>query len=395
MRFEVVKVKLSASGAKKILKNINELFKSDIDHSLKGITPGQWCTFELPKKNLEFFGYINPHVESNRPMAYLVNAQSKDPWNYIETQLEKAVSKRSSIYGLGLNSRLVYGQGDGLPGLIVDSYSNSIFIQVNTAGMDIFRKQIQNFFQKLSPEKEVIFLDNENYRRGEGLPQFENPESDIKFIQIEENELKYEIGFEKKQKIGYYYDHRLNRQKAGKLLKFIQKNEAEGLDLFCYIGSWGMNLLHAGLKHVDFVDQGDFAAEIERNLGLNNFTGKGDYFRSNVFDFLKQNSKRYDVICSDPPAFCKSKKEKQRAIDGYVKLHRLCLEKLKPGGILLACSCTHYVDHEEFQNSVMQAAKLSKRVIQLIDVGMQGLDHPIESLYQKESYLKYYAYYVE
>ena len=228
------------------------------------------------------------------------------------------------------------------------------------------------------------------------LPVFESSANEPDMIQIKENNLLYEVSKKNKQKIGYYYDHRENRYRATKLISYLKRKEIKGLDLFCYIGSWGMNLLSSGVSHVDFVDQGNFAIELDRNLVLNKFEGKGDFHRASVFEYLKQNkASRYDIICSDPPAFCKSKKDKRKAIDGYHKLHKLCLDLLNPNSIFLACSCTHYVDHSEFQQTVIQAAKQSKRKIQLLDIGIQGYDHPIESTDDKESYLKYYAYYVE
>lgn len=392
----VVKVKLSQNGAKKILKRNYELYKNDFDQSLKSLTPGQWCAFEIEQKQKVFFGYINPHVQDNRPLAYIVTESIiEDPWSFIEKKLDVSLARRSNVFGYGDNARLVYGKQDSLPGLIVDGYRNCVFIQINTAGIDQFRENIQKYFERNFPAKEILFLDNESYRKGEGLPFYELENLKIDSIDVVENELNYSVRINKKQKIGYYYDHRINRVKAQQSLKFLQRKHLTALDLFCYIGSWGMNLLKSDVEHVTFVDQGDFEYEIQKNLKLNGFSEQGIFERSDVFGYLKQKKAKFDVICSDPPAFCKSKKEKQRAIDGYTKLHRLCLEHLEANGLLFACSCTHYVNHEEFQQSVINAARIANRKIQLIDIGMQGYDHPIESEYGQESYLKYYAYYVE
>lgn len=392
-------VSVSPRGTKKLLVNNFELYKNDFEDSLKGLTPGQWCQFQLNKNSKLFWGYINPFVEDNRPCAYIIEEYKEDiedPWTYIESNLNRAINKRMEWEEYQDNSRLVYGAKDKLPGLIVDSYKNSVIIQINTAGIDTFRDKILNFLKNKYPAKECVLLDNPIYRKGEVLPEFESTSHNLNKLEINENNLKFEIDWSKKQKVGYYYDHRINRKKAAEICKNLKRDRLKGLDLFCYVGAWGLNLLNSNIKYVDFVDQGDFQAEIETNLRLNGFSGQGFFHRANVFEYLKENKdERFDVICSDPPAFCKSAKEKRRAIDGYIKLHRYCLGMLNKKSIFIACSCTHYVNHQEFQQTVEQAAKQVDRKIQLIDVGMQGWDHPITNLENKESYLKYYAYYVE
>ena len=390
---------MGPSGTKKILTKIFELYKRDFDDSLRGIVPGQWSLFILNKSSKKYWGYINPHVDENRPCAYLieeVEREYENPWDFLENKLEASLNKRNRFSDYKDNSRLVYGHIDDLPGLIADSYVNCIIIQINTAGMDSFRQNISSWFEEKFPNKQVILLDNEKYRKGESLPSFEITQNLPSEINILENNLRYSISMSKKQKVGYYYDHRINRRKAAEVTNLIARKDLKALDLFCYIGSWGMNLLCSNVESVEFVDQGDFEDEIKSNLKLNDFENRGNFVRKNVFNYLKENKeKAFDVICSDPPAFCKSKKEKRRAIDGYTKLHRGCLSLLNKDSIFIACSCTHYVSHEEFQTSVAQAANSLGRKIQLIDIGMQGYDHPIKSTYTKESYLKYYAYYVE
>lgn len=394
--------KLSSTGAKKILKGDRELYKADFEDSIKSATPGLWCIAQNEKKKFNYQIYINPLVENNRPCAYLLEDQRfvKDcPWEeYLKVKIDEAIEKRE-IFGYGSNARLIYGENDKLPGLIVDSYTNTVIIQINTAGIDLFREKIKSYFEQKFSDKVIVFLDNPKYRLGEGLPIYDINNIDENFVlKIEENELKYELDFNRAQKIGYYYDHRENRQKARELvLRFYKtRKDLVAADLFCYIGSWGLNLLRSHkISHVDFVDQGNLDKAVNDGLKLNGFEKQGTFKRESVFDFLKMSEKNYDIICSDPPAFCKSKKEKQRAIDGYLKLHKLCLKKINKGGLFLASSCTHYVNHEEFQKTVIDAAKQTGRNIQLVDVGVQGFDHPIKSINQKSSYLKYYGYIVE
>lgn len=387
---------LSQQGIKKINQDVYELFYQDLETSINATTPGEWCYFEDSRKKRFYIGFVNSFVENNRPCAYLIELVSTceqiDEEKYLTKLIEKAKTKRERYLGSKKNVRLIYGQADMLPGLIVDAYENATILQVNTAGIDKHREFLKKYFiEQKFPS--VVFLDNEAYRKGEGLPLFE-AESLSDNLKLVENDIHFEIRTSVMQKIGFYFDHRRNREKAKELVALLPAN-ARGLDLFSYVGAWGLNLLKAGVAEIDFVDQGNFDQEIEKNLELNNFSGRGNFLKDDVFKFLKKEKSSYNIICSDPPAFCKSKKEALRAREGYTKLHALCLQRLVPGGILIACSCTHYVGHDEFQASVIEAAKRQNKKIQLIDIGVQGLDHPIKGTNTKSSYLKYYAYYVE
>jgi 23S rRNA (cytosine1962-C5)-methyltransferase len=282
----LIKIILGPRAIKKINQNTYELFLSDFEQSLKQFTPGQWCCFFDERKKTTYFGYVNPHVENNRPCAYIVKknniAANEDPFEYIKLQINRAVSKRESLYEYGTNARLVYGGADYLPGLIIDSYMNCLLVQINTAGMDQFRIQIKDFLKE-SLKKEVIFLDNKAYRAGEFLPEFNEAVLDHD-IEVVENEVNYKIRAAVMQKIGYYYDHRINREKARKLSHRIKTRKLKGLDLFCYVGSWGLNLLNGNVSDVDFVDQGDFETEINENLKLNNKENQGEFFRKDAFN---------------------------------------------------------------------------------------------------------------
>lgn len=390
---------LSPQGAKKVIKGISELYKADFESNIKPLIPGEWACFVNEKKQIFYTGFVNPLVENNRPCAYIIEngKSSLSGIEIIKERIELALERRTVFPDYNDNARLVYGIEDSLPGLVVDSYSNILIIQINTAGMDLYRKEIETIFTDKFPQKQIYLLDNEKYRIGEMLPVFERPEIKEN-IEIKENDLDLSVSNENLQKVGYYYDHRENRRRMRELLKRLNIDKEKGMDLFCYVGSWGLNLLKAGCKSVQFVDQGNFANDIEKNLKQNGFENSGTFEREDVFKYLKNlknKGETFNVICSDPPAFCKSKKEKQRAYEGYVKLHRSCLSLLDKKSLFIACSCTHYVDHSEFQKSVVEAAKLEKRNINLVDIGIQGIDHPIKTTEDKGSYLKYYAYIVE
>ncbi|MBF0208869.1 MAG: class I SAM-dependent methyltransferase [Oligoflexia bacterium] len=189
-------------------------------------------------------------------------------------------------------------------------------------------------------------------------------------------------------------------------------NFKKGLDLFSYVGSWGMHQLRSGVAKVDFVDQGDFSGAIKLNLENNGFsTERGEFFREDVFRFLDRLPKDdfYDVVVADPPAFTKSGKGKDKALAGYAKLYEKIFKIINKEAILAACSCTNYVTLEELDSIIQQAFRKNYNVergnvarnnvrrlskLQLLEIGIEGPDHPVASLGDRTHYLKYLAYFV-
>ena len=392
-------IKLSKDGAIKVNKGINELYPKDIEDSIKSCIPGEWIYLVNDRKKTTYLSFVNPLVANNCPVSQVikkVDSTIENELDYLLKLIEDSIRKRSLFHSYDGSSRLVYGHADYLPGLIVDSYENYIIVQVNTAGIDRFRNEIKKYLEEKF-NKKIILLDNMQYRLREMLPEFEKEKITDDII-IKENYLEFHVSADTVQKVGYYYDHRENRKRASRLIKDFKKEFQSGLDLFSYVGSWGINLLSSNCKNMTFVDQGNFEETTNKNLSLNNFSGRGKFVRANVFDFIKEevkSEKKYDIICSDPPAFCKSKKDERKAYDGYLKLHKNLIKMIEKNGVLLACSCTHYVDFNSFQKNVEEAAFQAGRTIQLIDCGVQGYDHPTTNLNNKNTYLKYFAYLVE
>jgi 23S rRNA (cytosine1962-C5)-methyltransferase len=181
-------------------------------------------------------------------------------------------------------------------------------------------------------------------------------------------------------------------------VKELNVSKKTGLDLFSYVGSWGLHLLKAGVEQVDFVDQGDMDQSLKKNLELNSFLNRGNFIRKDVFKFLDEangTNKSWDIIVSDPPAFTKSEKNKHAAIQGYEKLHQKALKLVNDNGLFVAASCTHYVDINELDKTVQDAAFRNGQKLQLLDVGVQGHDHPMTGFKDKGFYIKYLLYLVQ
>lgn len=390
----------------KVFRGECELSEKDVEEIPKGLSPGEWVHFIDKTGAKKYIGHVNPYSESffkikivkNVPLEWLSKKnESEVAIEIIRERIVQAANKRKMFLNYNDGCRLVYGSNDHLTGLIVDVYKKYIFIQINVAGIDRFRKDVGMIIQEIFPNHVVRFFDNPQYRKQEVLPVYEAEAIDEDLL-IKENNIDYIVSKKTLQKIGYYYDHRENRQKLLTTLLGLNIKKAKGLDLFSYVGSWGLHLLKGGVAHVDFVDQGDMALDIESNLKLNQFAGQGLFFRSDVFKYLDEaytQKKFYDIIVSDPPAFTKSEKNKNTAIGGYEKLHQKAMRLIEDKGIFVAASCTHYVSHEELDKTVQVSAMKNNQTVQLLEIGMQGFDHPVKGFTDKGFYIKYLLYIVE
>ena len=393
---------LMPKSSSKVSRGERELSEKDVTEFPRGLIPGEWICIHDDHSKKYYVGYCNPFSE-NFFKIKIVSVADKEMMkssevdvakNLIEAHIRRAVQIRSEYKNYQNGSRIVHGLNDGLPGLIVDSYQDVLFIQINTAGIDRFRKEIGQWFSELFPKHKVLFFDNAQYRKAEVLPVHEL-NLDIPHLLVNENGLNYQIPSEVVQKIGYYYDHRENRKKAKDLISSINKSFEGGLDLFSYVGSWGLHLLQAGVHHVTFVDQGAMEQVTNSNLELNNFSGRGQFLRADVFKYLDEANvagKKFDVVVSDPPAFTKSEKNKNSAILGYEKLHTKAMKLINDNGVFVVASCTHYVSFEELDKTVQEAAFKNGKIVHLLDLGVQGHDHPFTGFNDKGFYIKYIAY---
>jgi 23S rRNA (cytosine1962-C5)-methyltransferase len=395
----ILKPKISNS----ILRNNIDLYQKDFSSIPKSCFPGEWVLIKEKGSDLSFVGYINPFVVSGplvRVIEHYIGSENEEEakvaHKIILKNLITAINNRKLFKDYKAGMRLVHGSADHLPGLIIDQYQNATLIQINTAGLDRFRKEIKNFLESTFPEKKAYFHDSKKYRENEGLPEF--PEEKFKdTLKVEENEFTYSLPANLMQKIGYYYDHRENRKKLELKIKELGVPLNSGLDLYCYMGSWGLHLLRGGVSHVTFVDQGNFMEQIPNNLEENNLKGRGTFIHSDVFRFLDDAHDRkeiYDVVVGDPPAFSKELKNVSKAQAGYQKLHRKVMKVLAPQALYAAASCTHNISFSDLAKSVYEASLKEGKTLQIIDVGVQGGDHPFFSFESREHYLKYILYIV-
>lgn len=392
-------IELSKSGSLKIQRKEYMLFEADLELMPKSVGFGEWCHFKNSKTSEIFLGYINPYSKENKPKVHIVCPivdLTLSTESLIKDKIKKAFDYRKL---LGLKSgRYFFGEGDELFGLIVDVYDEIVLIQISTAGIDLHRNLILNYYKELFASHQVYILSNEKNREGESLPIYKDEIETSKAIKISDNNISYHLSWSVFQKNGFYFDHRDNRLKMLKIVNEFKIDKSKKcLDLFCYLGAWGFHLLKDGFKSVDFVDQANLKAQIGETQILNKLSNSGEFYQENSFNFLDKkivDDTKYKVICSDPPAFTKTSSKVKEALEGYSRLHQKLMRVLDNDSLLFIGSCTHYVTLEDLDSTVKQAAQKYNRKIKLLEIGIQSKDHPIVGLSSKGNYIKFLAYYV-
>lgn len=291
--------------------------------------------------------------------------------------------------------RLIHGEGDGLPGLIIDIYNNIGVIQCHSIGMYLSAQLIGDALtEALGATIDTIFL-----RAKDTLPKAFASGVEDRFLMgsmrttiISENGVLFNIDVISGQKTGFFLDQRDNRALVG---KFSQGKEI--LNCFCYTGGFSLLALQGGAHNVDSVDISQKAVDLmENNITLNKFTGTHQGICVDVLQFLSnKDPKQYDVVIVDPPAFAKSLHKRHNAVQAYKRLNALALQKVKPGGLLFTFSCSQVVGTQLFYDTIVAAGLESGKQIRVMQSLSQGADHPINLYHPEGHYLKGIMLYVE
>lgn len=291
--------------------------------------------------------------------------------------------------------RLVHGEGDNLPGLVIDCYGKTAVMQAHSVGMHIHRNTIARILTEVMGDR----VENVFYKSETTLPYKAELGQENGFIYggsndniATENGLKFYVDWLKGQKTGFFVDQRDNRS----LLEHYAKNRSV-LNMFCYTGGFSFYAMRGGAKLVHSVDSSAKAVELtEANVSLN-FPDDDRHkaFCEDAFKFMDKTKDAYDLIILDPPAFAKHRTALRNALKGYTRLNVKALERIKPGGILFTFSCSQVVTKEHFRNAVFTAAAISKRKVRIIHQLHQPADHPINIYHPEGEYLKGLVLYVE
>ncbi len=333
-------------------------------------------------------GYINPQSQIMVRLLTRNKNETIDEYFFLN-KIQQAWHYRQKI-GYTENCRLVFGEADFLPALIIDKLNDYFVIQTLSYGIEVWKAAIVSALEKIFHPKGIYERNDVPVRELEGLKQikgFLSSPFDTNII-IEENGLKFYVDVEKGQKTGYFLDQQDNRR----AIKHIVK-DASVLGAFTYTGTFEIHAAKYGAKSVLGLDISESAIEqATKNAALNGLGDICTFKAMNAFDTLKQWSKdgrQYDVVMLDPPAFTKSRENIQKAITGYKEINLRGMKLVKPGGFLVTSSCTNLVGPDAFLETINMAAKDAKRRLRQVTFKAQSSDHPIIWGIENTNYLKF------
>ncbi|MGZ5050697.1 MAG: class I SAM-dependent rRNA methyltransferase [Methylobacter sp.] len=308
--------------------------------------------------------------------------------NFFKERLATALALREKLFDKPYY-RLVFGESDGLPGLVIDRFGPVLSVQISTVGIEQRKDALFTALHELLSPEAIILKNDNSQRQQEGL----GLESELAYgampepLIIEENGARFKIDIIEGQKTGWFYDHRYSRAQLAGLAK-----KQRVLDLFCYTGAWSIPAAIAGATEVTGVDASESALALaSENAALNGVQDRTRFVRSDVFEFLKQarqENQLYDIIVLDPPALIKRKKDFKQGYEAYRRLNHLALQVLAKNGILISASCSHHLSRENLHEILRSSGRHIDRHLVFFAGGGQGPDHPIDPAIPETEYLK-------
>ncbi|MGY4876921.1 class I SAM-dependent rRNA methyltransferase [Vreelandella aquamarina] len=366
------------------------IYSNEVDTKetpLKNFAGGETAIVEESNGRALAVAYVNPHS------LICARVMSRDPSIRLDRSLfvhrfNQALALRERLFDKPFY-RLVHGEGDLLPGLVVDRFGDILVVQLNTAGMQAMSEEIVDALEKVIKPSAIVFRNDTGGRRQEGLESLvevvkgELPDEVI----IEENGVHFVVPVLNGQKTGWFFDHRsnrewLNRQVAGKRV----------LDVFSYVGGWGVQAAANGASEVLCIDSSGPALEqVARNAELNGVQeqvaiGEADAFEA--LAALKADGEQFDVVILDPPAFIKKRKDIPNGERAYARLNREAMRLLGRDGLMLSASCSMHLAPERLMDVVRGSVRHQDRHGQVIFQGHQGGDHPVHPAIAETAYLK-------
>ncbi len=303
-------------------------------------------------------------------------------------RLRSALSLRDGLYSDN-SYRLVFGDSDNLPGLVVDRFGDHCVVQIGSAGMESMKDDLLSALDEVLSPKGVLLKNNGTVRQLESLPEYveegfgEVPE----FVHLVENGVSLQAPVWQGQKTGWFYDHRDNRRQLLPLVK-----DKRVLDVFSYVGAWSVQCLAAGAREVHAVDASADALDwAQRNAEHNNVGERFHTWEGKASEALKAmiaDGEKFDVVILDPPAFIKRRKDKKQGEKAYYQINQLGMRLVEREGFLVSASCSMHLPKEDLREVVRSAARHVDREAQIIHSGGQGADHPILPAIPETDYLK-------
>ncbi|HEX3078365.1 MAG TPA: class I SAM-dependent rRNA methyltransferase [Lachnospiraceae bacterium] len=343
-------------------------------------------------------GFINTRSKITVRLMSRQKGQEIDE-DFIKMRVEAAWEYRKKTVDIS-SCRVIFGEADFLPGIVIDKFSDVLVVQSLALGIDRFKLMIVELLKECMKKDGITICgvyerSDAKVRTNEGMERikgFIGEPFDTK-VEIVENGVKYMVDVEEGQKTGFFLDQKYNRKAIRNLCK-----DAKVLDCFTHTGSFALNAGAAGAKSVLGVDASDLGVNQAReNAVLNNLQDTVSFQCADVFDLLpelEQKGEKFDVVILDPPAFTKSRNSVKNAVKGYREINLRAMKLIKDGGYLATCSCSHFMTPELFTETIAQAAKNVHKRLRQIEYRTQAPDHPILWAADESYYLKFYIFQV-
>ncbi len=388
-------IHLKPKEQRRLLKGHLWVFSNELQAVPGDIAAGETVRLFTHDDRLIGTGFYNPH--SLISFRLLSRSGEVPDREFFKKKIVEALALREKIYRLDDTNawRLVHGESDGLPGLVIDRFNRAVVLQAFSAGMDRHLPLVSEVIDELLQPDAIILRNESVLRELEGLPLYKEiikGERSATMQTIHDAGISYEVDLYEGQKTGFFLDQRENRR----IIRSFSEG-AEVLDVFTNDGGFALNALRGGARSAIMVDISEETLKrAEKNAVLNGFENFS-LISSDAFDMLGkmvEAKELFDVVVLDPPSFTKSRKNLPTALKAYKRLNKLGLQLIKSGGFLATASCSHHVSEEDFLAAIHQAALAAGKQLRMIYKNSQPPDHPVLLSMPETGYLKFACFYV-
>ncbi len=377
-------------GAEKRLKQGHLwVYSNEVDVKktpLKGFGAGEQCLVESHSGQFLGVAFVNPNTLI---CGRLFSRDRKAVFDrsLLAHRLNIALSLRETRFDVSCY-RLVYGDSDGMPGLVIDRFGDDLVVQISIAGMEALKDDIVSVLEKKLKPRSILVKNDGKMRESEGLESYvEQAVGELQDAELVENGVQFLAPVEQGQKTGWFYDHRLGR---AALKPYVQGKKV--LDLFSYVGGWGVQAAAFGAAEVTCVDSSKLALDyVHKNAELNGVQERVSTIEGDVFEVckaLREEGERFDVVIADPPAFIPRRKDQKAGEVAYQRLNQIAMRLLNKDGLLVSGSCSMHLQEATLLEIVRKTGRSLEKELQLIERFPQGPDHPIVPAIPETNYLK-------
>ena len=364
------------------------VFSNEVDvvaTPLTAFKPGDVCELRSHRDKFLGFAYVNPKTLI---CARILGRDTEYPPSkgLFVHRLQVALALRERVYQRPFY-RLVYGESDGLPGLVLDRFGDVVVGQIGTAGMEERKEEIVAAVRQVIAPTAMLWKNDSGARELEGLESYVEPAfGDVPpRVALEEGGVQFDVPLFEGQKTGWFFDQAMNRHA---LLRHVPGKSV--LDVFSYLGAWGLTSARAGASAVTCVDSSATALDLLSGAAAKNNLHvdieKGDAFV--VMESMIEARRKFDIVVIDPPAFIKRKKDIPKGEAAYRRLNQLAMQLLVRDGLLVSCSCSYHMSADALLHAIQKAARHLNRFVQVIEMGGQAPDHPVHPGIEETRYLK-------